>query len=339
MPRVFIEAFVIILIISLTIILDGSSRLNPSTLSLVVTISIGAYRLLVPLQQCLNSYSGIAASQVSLHNLSLYLDLDSLDNLTTTHYDKPKVYNSPYLTFIELQDLSFRYPGGSSLILDNVNLSIMRGERIAFVGASGCGKTTLCDLLLGLLVPTKGTILVNNTDINESADSLSNWRKQVAYVPQHISFLDSTISANIAFGQHSDQIDYPRVCRAAKDANLAKLIESTPQGYDTFIGESGSRLSGGQRQRVGIARALYRQSKLLVLDEATSALDTVTESEIMSVMSNLPHDLTILLIAHRLRTVKMCHRIVFMKSPSTLIVGTWDELLSFCPEFKEMLQA
>jgi ATP-binding cassette subfamily B protein len=207
---------------------------------------------------------------------------------------------------IRLQGVRFRYGPELPEVLLGLDLEIRRGERIGLIGSTGSGKSTLVDLLMGLLEPTGGRILVDGADLHDlqNPGRLAAWRSAIAHVPQ------SSIAENIAFGVPRDQIDLSRVRQAAEQAQIAGFIESSPKGYGAFVGERGIRLSGGQRQRIGIARALYKQAQVIVLDEATAALDNATEHAVMEAVEGLSRALTIVMIAHRLTTVAHCDRVI-----------------------------
>jgi ATP-binding cassette subfamily B protein len=196
--------------------------------------------------------------------------------------------------------------------LQGLDLEIRRGERIGLVGSTGSGKSTTVDLLMGLLVPTGGRLLVDGQDLHvpQQPGQLAAWRAAIAHVPQSIYLSDSSIAENIAFGVPKQDIDLARVKAAADQAQISSFIESSIEGYASFVGERGIRLSGGQRQRIGIARALYKQACVLVLDEATSALDDETESSIMQAVNSLSKDLTVVIIAHRLSALQNCDRVI-----------------------------
>ena len=197
-------------------------------------------------------------------------------------------------------------------MLSGLDLEIFRGERIGLIGSTGSGKSTIVDILMGLLTPTAGQLLVDGADLHdpEHPERLASWRASIAHVPQSIYLADSSIAENIAFGVPRNEIDLDRVKFAAEQAQIASFIESSSDSYNSFVGERGIRLSGGQRQRIGIARALYKQARVLVLDEATSALDTCTEQAVMDAVEVLNQDLSIVMIAHRLSTVQGCDRVL-----------------------------
>ncbi|GHD98573.1 ABC transporter ATP-binding protein [Allgaiera indica] len=234
-----------------------------------------------------------------------------------------------------LDQVAYRYPAAEAQGLEGVSLSIQAGEKIGIVGSSGAGKTTLADLLLGLLQPTAGRMTVDGVEITE--DNVRAWQQSVGYVPQDIFLTDSTIAENIALGSLPEEIDHARVRRAAEIARLDRFIrEELPQGYDTTVGERGVRLSGGQRQRIGIARAMYHDADLIVFDEATSALDNVTEHEVMEAIDNLPGDKTVLIIAHRLTTLQNCDRILMLDHGRVAGFDCWDALIEGNAGFRKI---
>jgi ABC-type multidrug transport system fused ATPase/permease subunit len=222
-------------------------------------------------------------------------------------------------------------------VLNDLNLVINKGTRVGFVGSTGSGKSTTLDLLMGLLIPTEGELLIDGQPV--SGKRLRGWQRSIAHVPQSIYLADTSLAENIAFGVPLDKIDINRVKRAARQAQIADHIESCPEGYQTHVGERGIRLSGGQRQRIGIARALYKQASILVFDEATSALDNITEQSIMDAIGMLNSDLTIVLIAHRLTTVRHCDIIVELEHGKVVAQGTYEQLLEYSPSFRNMAKA
>jgi ABC-type multidrug transport system fused ATPase/permease subunit len=239
---------------------------------------------------------------------------------------------------LELDGVAYRYPNAAEQTLTDVSLAIRAGERIGIVGSTGAGKTTLADIVLGLLQPSDGHVRADGVEI--TGENLRAWQSGVAYVPQDIYLLDASIFENIAFGVPRDQIDEDRVRRNAGIAQLDAFVRSDlPDGYGTTVGERGVRLSGGQRQRIGIARALYHNADLIVFDEATSALDNVTEREVMSAVDALPGDKTVLMIAHRLSTVRNCDRIIVMDKGRIAGIGPWSDLMETNATFRRIAEA
>jgi ATP-binding cassette subfamily B protein len=232
----------------------------------------------------------------------------------------------PFSKCIQLDNIGFQYSLDSKWVLSGINLTISKGSRIGFMGTTGGGKSTLLDIVMGLLEPTSGSLLVDGVLID--AANMGAWRSHIAHVPQSIYLADATIAENIAFGIDSSLIDLGRVERATGYAQLSKFIDELPGRYDTRVGERGVRLSGGQRQRIGIARALYKQADVLVFDEATSALDGNTEGEVMEAINSLSKDLTIIMVAHRLTTLKSCDLVVEVSQGSIQRVGSYNDLIN-----------
>jgi ATP-binding cassette subfamily B protein len=234
---------------------------------------------------------------------------------------------------LRLQSVRFRYAPELPEVLQGLDLEIRRGERIGLIGSTGSGKSTLVDLLMGLLVPSSGRLLVDGQDMNDPAhaDRLAGWRAAVAHVPQSIYLADSSIAENIAFGVPRHEIDLARVKQSAEQAQIAGFIESSLEGYASCVGERGIRLSGGQRQRIGIARALYKQASIIFFDEATSALDISTEEAVMEAVEGLSRDLTMVMIAHRLSTVQRCDRVVRLGHGAVVASGPPSQILKVNP--------
>jgi len=236
---------------------------------------------------------------------------------------------------IRLENITYRYPNAKRAVLSRLNISIAAQATVGFVGKSGSGKTTVVDILLGLLIPEAGHLRVD--DVTITAENQGAWQKILGYVPQHIFLSDDSIAANIAFGVPQRSIDRQAVERAAKIANLHDfVVEELPDGYDTLVGERGLRLSGGQRQRIGIARALYHEPNVIVMDEATSALDNMTEHAVMDAVHNLDSSTTVLLIAHRLTTVRECDYIYLLDHGQVIGEGTYDELSATHSRFRAL---
>lgn len=236
---------------------------------------------------------------------------------------------------IRLDDISYCYPKAHRNSLDHINLEIAKGSAIGIVGSTGAGKSTLADVLLGLLHPDKGRLVIDGTDVTANPRP---WQQKIGYVPQAIYLTDDTIRANIAFGIPPAQINETQLLRAAELAHIRNFIEELPEKFDTWVGERGIRLSGGQRQRIGIARALYHEPELLVFDEATSALDNETEAEIGHAIETLAGIKTIVLIAHRLSSLRACSTLVMMQDGQIIAKGSYDQLLETCPTFRQLAQ-
>jgi ATP-binding cassette, subfamily B, bacterial PglK len=237
------------------------------------------------------------------------------------------------LRLLELQRVSYTYPGAARPALAEVSLSLPRGELMALVGRSGAGKSTLVDILLGLHAPGSGRVLVDGADIH---DDLAGWQRSIGYVPQHIFLTDDSLLRNVAFGLPDAQIDAERARRALAAAQLDAFVAALPQGLQTRMGERGARLSGGERQRIGIARALYHDPDVIVLDEATAALDRPTEAEIVRLLQALAGRCTVILIAHSMATVRVCHKIVLLSGGRVAAIGGYAELSAANHAFQEL---
>jgi len=236
-------------------------------------------------------------------------------------------------TAIEFSDVSYRYDDGRPAALSGIQLTIARGESVGIVGPTGAGKTTLVDVLLGLLPPTSGRVLVDGRDVHAA---LPSWQSHLGYVPQQVMLVDDTLRRNIAFGVDDAGIDEARVLRVVRVARLDALVASLPQGLEARVGERGARLSGGERQRIAIARALYRDPDVLVFDEATSALDHQTEREIADAIDALRGERTVVVIAHRMATVRTCDRLVVLEAGRIVAQGRYDELLGASDLFRTL---
>jgi ABC-type multidrug transport system fused ATPase/permease subunit len=238
---------------------------------------------------------------------------------------------------LRLEAVSYSYPNSDQAGVRDISLSIRTGEKIGIVGSTGAGKTTLADVILGLLVPDLGRLVTDETEI--TTDNVRAWMQSVGYVPQDIFLTDAPVAENIALGVPPKDIDHERIRRAARIARIDQFIQDAlPEGYQTYVGERGVRLSGGQRQRIGIARALYHDADLIVFDEATSALDNLTEAEVMEAIDALPGDKTVLMIAHRLSTVKRCDRIVVLDNGRLVGCDTWGALMAGNEAFQRIAQ-
>lgn len=319
-PRYAMEALGMILIAALAYSIALHTEGVATAIPVLGALALGAQRLLPVLQQAYGAWTGIRGGQVSLQD-----SLDLLDQALPAHASGENQQTLPFNRSITLSDISFRYSSETPYVLKKLHLNITKGSRIGFIGPTGSGKSSLIDILMGLLPPTEGTLAVDGSPV--TSDNYRGWQKQIAHVPQVIFLADSTIAENIAFGVPKEKIDLARVERAAQQAQIANSIEGWPNRYDTFVGERGIRLSGGQRQRIGIARALYKQADVIVFDEATSALDNDTEQAVMQAIEGLSHDLTLIIIAHRLTTLKNCTEIVELSEGRINRVGPYSEIV------------
>lgn len=310
-PRFAVEALGMVLIAMLACSITTSSGGFGTALPALGALALGAQRLMPLIQQIYQGWVQVSG------NRQLLYDVVGLLRQPVSEEVQMQVGHLPFEREICLEQVSFRYQSHLPFVLQGINLTISKGARVGFVGTTGSGKSTAMDLLMGLLQPTDGQILVDGTPLVGTVRLA--WQRNIAHVPQAIYLADASFAENIAFGIPVEKIDLTRVKRAANQAQIAEYIEATPDGYQTTIGERGVRLSGGQRQRVGIARALYRQAKLLVFDEATSALDSETEAAVISSIQALGRDLTILMVAHRVTTLKDCDMVIEMRQGS--IVG------------------
>lgn len=305
-PRYIMESVGLVLIALVAYKLTESSNGISSAVPMLGMIGFGAQRLLPMLQQAYSSWSCIiAAHDAGLDALTL------LNQPMPPDQDSILVKPIPFHNKLVLSNLYFKYKKSSKPVLEEINLIIKKGSRVGFIGKTGSGKSTLLDIVMGLLEPTNGIIKVDDVIVNSK--NCQSWQKNIAHVPQSIFLLDASFEDNIVFGSENN-IDYNQLKIAAEQAQIADFIESLPHGYKTTVGERGMQLSGGQRQRIGIARALYKNAKLIILDEATSALDIETEGSIMRVIDELSSELTILIIAHRLSTLRNCDYIVEIKA-------------------------
>lgn len=300
-PRYLVETAVIVMIAVITVYFARQSGGLIAAVPVLGALAIGAQRLLPLVHLAYGGWIAFAGSR------QLVVDIADLLEMPVLKDSPVQESPLPFAGEIVVDDLSFSYHG-SERALHGVSLTIVKGERIGFVGRTGSGKSTLIDLLMGLLPPTQGEIRVDGVALSDA--NMARWQAQIAHVPQAIFLSDGSIASNIAFGVPVQDIDMDRVRDAARRADIDTFISSQPAGYDATVGERGVRLSGGQRQRIGIARALYKGASVLVFDEATSALDEGTEAAIMRSIYDLGDDVTLLLIAHRLSTLTGCDRII-----------------------------
>lgn len=317
-PRYGIEAlgmlFIAVIAYSLSQQTDGILKIIP----MLGLLALAAQRLLPVLQQLYSSWTGIRGSQASLQDV-----LGMLDQPLPPIIDKIKPIS--FNQSIQLKKLKFNYPSNKVYILKDINLTIKKGSCIGFIGATGQGKSTLLDILMGLLSPTHGSLKIDGKVIGSKNNR--SWQMRIAHVPQSIFLADSSIAENIAFGVPKKEIDHDRVLKAAHQAQIAKTIEGWPKKYQTHVGERGVRLSGGQRQRIGIARALYKESDVIILDEATSALDAKTEAAVMKAIYDFNKKITVIIVAHRLTTLKQCSQIIELSEGRINKISAYKDII------------
>lgn len=328
-PRYLIEtvAFSGIILILLVHFRSGLENILP-TLTL---FAVAGYRLLPSLQRMFVAANTIRFSQPILD--SIYADIESM---VPTKKSCPDDLNKmPYSRSIVFESVSFRHQNSDQLILNNLSFEVAKHQHVAFVGPSGAGKTTLVDLLIGLLSPTSGVVRIDHEPLLEA--NTRHWQNVVGYVPQDVALYDDSIARNIAFGCNEEELDFERIVAAAKLAQIHDFIDSQLEfGYETSVGDRGVRLSGGQRQRIGLARALYHDPSVLILDEATSALDGITEEAVMESVRLNAGERTIIVIAHRLSTVRDCDVIFVLESGQIAGQGTYEELIENNPLFRQL---
>ena len=318
-PRYGVEALGMVLIASLAYTLTKRLDGVGAAIPVLGALALGAQRMLPSMQLAYASWTSIQGGRVSFQDT-----LDLLDQPLPSEIDqtvKPMAFDQQ----ISIENLSFRYSLSTPWILKNLNLSIVKGSRIGIIGTTGSGKSTLLDIVMGLLTPTEGVIKVDGNALTQVTQR--SWQMHIAHVPQAIFLADCSIEENIAFGQQKKNIDRNRIIEAAQQAKIADVIETWPQKYETVVGERGVRLSGGQRQRVGIARALYKNADVIIFDEATSALDNETESAVMKSIENLEDKLTVIIIAHRLTTLKNCTQIIEVADGRVRRVGSYQDIV------------
>lgn len=331
-PRLWTETVVVAtILICVLVVLSGGGRVE-EIVSALALFGAATFRLLPSMNRMILAMNAIRGGT---HAVNLVYDD------VTTFSDHPDIatdVDRGPLNFeneLTVDNVTFRYGPNDAPVLEDISLSIQPGESIGLVGPSGAGKTTLVDVLAGLLPPTSGTVSVDECDIYSAA---GKWRRQLGYVPQSIYLTDDTLRRNIAFGQPDEKIDEDRLTRAIKLAQLEEIVAGLPEGLETTLGDRGIRLSGGQRQRVGIARALYNDPSVLIFDEATSSLDTQTEYEVNNAIQTLKGSKTLIVIAHRLTTVRQCNRLIYLINGRVEDIGSFDELTARHAGFSKLVE-
>lgn len=330
LPRYLIEtvAFACAIIIVLSFLHANAKHL----IAILTLYALAIYRLMPSLQQIFALTTAMKSNLAVLDTVFNDLQLATKDSLAGKRQaEQPK---ATLMQSLVLEDVVFQYPGADEKATNHLTLTIPANSTIGIVGTTGAGKTTIIDILLGLLKPQQGQMVLDGKVLSD--EGITALQKNIGYVPQFIYLCDDSIVKNIAFGIADNEIDLAAVEQAAKIANIHDFIAELPEGYNTIVGDKGVRLSGGQRQRIGIARALYHNPSILVLDEATSSLDGVTEAVIMEAINKLAHQKTIVMIAHRLTTVKKCDVIYFLEKGKVVNQGTYKELLEVNQQFRAM---
>jgi ATP-binding cassette, subfamily B, bacterial PglK len=320
-PRFGIEALGMVLISILAYLLSQRADGIENSIPILGAFALGAQRLLPVLQTGYSAVTTIKSSHISFQDA-----IELLDQPLPSYKDKPIGNLLPFKKNIKLTQLSFRYSPEAPSVLDKLDLTIIKGSRVGFIGKTGTGKSTLIDIVMGLLQPTEGDLEVDGCVINSG--NILNWQAHIVHVTQSIYLADSTIEENIAFGVAKNKIDHKRVLHAAQQSQIAETINILPKKYLTYVGERGVRLSGGQLQRIGIARALYKQADVIIFDEATNALDNETENSVMDAIQALGKDKTVLIIAHRLSTLKNCTQIVELSDGRISRSGTYQQMVT-----------
>lgn len=330
LPRFGLEGIAFGGMMGVLLYLMAKDQSIAEVLPIIALYAFAGYRLMPALQQVYVSVISLKFTKRAVDNL--HSNLHDLMHLSACGQDEEL---SELSGQIELNGIAFSYGGIDSNVLQDVSLLIPAHSSIGFIGATGSGKSTLIDIIMGLLEPSAGNLVVDGKVVTRQ--NIASWQKKIGYVPQSIYLVDDTIVANIAFGVPKKEVDYQAVTQSAKIANLDELIRGLPDGYETIVGDKGVRLSGGQRQRIGIARALYRNPKILILDEATSALDNSTESRVLDSIKKRNQGITVIMVAHRLSTIRECDQICIMGNGRVLALGKHEHLLRESCEYRNFL--
>lgn len=332
-PRLYLETVAMFGVLGVAALLIAQHRPVQSVVPTLSILAVAIVRMIPSLNRITASLTTIRYGRFSLD--VVHADLAALQ-AGQIQSGASAFARRPFANAIKLDDVTFEYPGAAAPSLRGISINIPRGSVVGFVGPTGAGKTTIVDLILGLLEPTSGRILIDDKDLR---DQVREWQMRIGYVPQDIFLTDDTIRRNIAFGLSDDRVDEDAVRRAVDASQLTDYVASLPLGLDTIVGERGVRLSGGQRQRIGIARALYHDPEVLILDEATSSLDNETERYVMEAVDHLRGRRTILLIAHRMTTVRSCDTLFVLRDGRLAASGRYEDLLDASGDFRRLAAA
>ncbi|RQD76039.1 MAG: ABC transporter ATP-binding protein, partial [Halanaerobium sp. MSAO_Bac5] len=324
-------AFGGIVLLVLYLIISGEEA--SGVVPMVSLFAFAGYRLMPALQRIFKAASSLNFNTAILDRI--HEDIFEKGEFASLDWPEERPQPLEFNNKIKLKNIKFSYPDDQEVVLKNINLEIKKNTEIGLAGTTGAGKSTLVNVILGLLNPEEGKIEIDGIEINQ--DNIRNWQQNLGYVPQDIYMCDDTILSNIAFGVPKDEIDMEAVKKATKIANIDNFIEDElPQGYNTVVGERGVRVSGGQRQRLGLARALYHDPEVLVLDEATSSLDGATQKSVMEAINNVAKVKTMIIIAHRLSTVQNCDCIHMLEDGEIIGSGTYGELVEGNNKFRNL---
>jgi ABC-type multidrug transport system fused ATPase/permease subunit len=337
LPKYALETIIFGGILLIILYFIGIKKNISGILPLISLYAFAGYRLMPAFQRIFSGFTSLRFHMPVID--TIYNDLYEINNFQKkTSILHQEDFHLNFNESIVLHDITYKYPQSRLEIIKKLDLTIYANTTVGFVGETGSGKTTLIDIILGLLSLYEGEILIDGIPLTRT--NIRTWQNNIGYVPQQIYLADDSISNNIAFGIHPNDVDHQSVTKAAKIAKIHDFILNNLQnGYETKIGERGVRLSGGQRQRIGLARALYHDPKVLVLDEATSALDGSTEKEIMDAIYNLSREKTIILIAHRITTVKECDTIFVMENGKIVANGNYDKLITSSEQFRAIAKS
>ena len=327
-PRYLLEALSLILI---SIIILFRLSIFSEAQTIIPTLgafAVGMQKLLPSFQSLYTSWAALNSQKFLIFKLLKFIELQDKNELNKEKNNLLNpIYESLKFNHLELKNIYFRYDSEKEYIFQGLNLNIRAGEKIGIIGKTGDGKSTLLDLIMGLLIPTQGEILLNGKNLNKDKTLQNHWRNKISHVPQNIYLLDTNIMENIALGNSKNLINLKNLEAAAKIAKITEFVSQFPMKFDTVVGENGIKLSGGQKQRIGIARALYSIPKILVLDEATSALDEETERLIMESIININNNMTIIIVTHRLKSIKYCDRVIQLKKGQIVFDGSPSDII------------